>query len=45
MDFEQIIYEPGKVARIIFNRPKYLPVGRAHAEVGRFQIGYRRRDC
>jgi enoyl-CoA hydratase/carnithine racemase len=24
MDFEQIIYEPGKVARIIFNRPKYL---------------------
>ncbi len=24
MEFEQIIYQPGKVARIIFNRPQYL---------------------
>jgi enoyl-CoA hydratase len=24
MEFEHILYEPGKVARIVFNRPKYL---------------------
>ena len=24
MDFSHILYQPGKVARVIFNRPKYL---------------------
>jgi enoyl-CoA hydratase/carnithine racemase len=24
MDYEQILYKPGKVTQIIFNRPEYL---------------------